>query len=83
MFIITAAAAVIFAIAVAFRPRDLRRENSGAPLKWAFASSEAGQISLISDFFTRSYIDRGYRQALSFRREVAQAYNIGEDQATD
>ena len=57
--------------------------NSGAPLKWAFASSENGQISLIPDYFTGSYIDRGYSKALSYRRGVANASKIGEDQATD
>ncbi len=138
IFIVTAAVAVVSAIAVAFRPRDLRKEieqiakvsqnfqredligeyampserlsisldgtyclnlyaecahgcdfvergiwrlernilcfqvspspsNSGNPLKWAFATTQDGDVSLIPNFYAHSYLDRGYRKSLSFR----------------
>ncbi len=138
IFIATAAVAVVSAIAVAFRPRDLRNEiekiakvsksferedligeyslpserlrisldgtyclnlyaecsqgcdfvergtwcldrnilcfqvspspsNSGNPMKWAFATVQDGDVSLIPNFYAHSYLDRGYRKSLSFR----------------
>ncbi len=57
--------------------------NSGAPLKWAFATTQDGEVSLIADFFTKSYLDRGYVKNLSYRRIGEQNRKKGEVLATD
>ena len=57
--------------------------NLPTPVKWAFATTHDGEVVMIPDLVSGSYIDRGYLQAHFFRRQVAQASRKGEDQSTD
>ena len=57
--------------------------NSGAPLKWAFATTQDGEVTLIADFFAKSYLDRGYVKSHSYRKLGELKQLNGEDQPTD